>query len=222
MRVKVFLGRWRSGETATTDGCATPRNQRSSNFSRWKSLTHISCIDLLAFPHMKNDQVETRQAHPGDSASKPLLFAPRSAGKASKLVRALIRILWLSSLHVTLELAAVVPFELGYSQIPTPHKEELNPWEQALSSCQIRRTFMNCKKNCVSTESPFQTTYIFLGWHHYQQHYPYQPHKTAKGHWGQSLGLSNPRSVAPCKLSQRSFPWVRPTKTQISSLASLQ
>lgn len=123
----------------------TREPQTSHDGGAWP---HIPCIDPLAFPHIKNDQIETRQAHPGDSASKPLLFAPRSADTVSKLVRATTQTLWPGSLHLTLALAAVVPFEWGCSQIPPPHKWELNPWERALSLRQIRRTFTECKKLC--------------------------------------------------------------------------
>lgn len=168
---------------------------------------HVPCIDLLAFPHIKNDQIETRQAHPGDSASKPLPFAPRSADEGSKLVRAATWTLWPGSMDGAFELAAVVPFELGCSHIAPPHKTELNPWERALSFHQIVRTFTDCKDLCVSAKYPSQTTYSSLGHHCYHQHYTYQPHKTVQSHWGQSPGPSDARSIAAPKLSQRSFPW---------------
>lgn len=59
---------------------------------------HVPCIDLLALPHIKIDQTETIHAHPRDSASKPLLFAPRPADNVSKLARATTWALWQSSL----------------------------------------------------------------------------------------------------------------------------
>ena len=183
---------------------------------------HIPCIDPLAFPHIKNDQIETRQAHPRDSASKPLLFAPRRADKVSKLVRATTRTLRPGLLDVNLVFAAVTPFELGCSHIQSPHRPELNPWEQALSLDQVSGTSADCKWLCVSTEYLSQATYSFLGCHRCHQPYTYRPYKTAQSHWGQSPGPSDPRSVAPCSLSQSSFPQVRPTKPQLSSSASLQ
>lgn len=59
---------------------------------------HVPCIDPLLLPHIKIDQTESIHAHPRDSASKPLLFAPRPADNDSKLVRATTWTLWQSSL----------------------------------------------------------------------------------------------------------------------------
>lgn len=63
---------------------------------------HVPCIDLLALPHIKIDQIEYIHAHTRDLASKPPLFAPRPEDNVSKLVRTTMWALWHSSVPLCL------------------------------------------------------------------------------------------------------------------------